>query len=109
MILNFNQMETKVLKHFNGGEKELKAKMQVDEHNKILYGTLEPGASVGLHTHETSSEIIYIVQGKGTVLYDGAYEDVEAGVCHYCPKGHSHSLINNSDADLVFFAVVPNQ
>lgn len=43
------------------------------------------------------------------MLYDGAYEDVEAGVCHYCPKGHSHSLINNSDADLVFFAVVPNQ
>lgn len=109
MILNFAQMETKVLEHFNGGEKELRAQMQVDEWNKILHGTLAPGASVGLHTHETSSEIIYILQGRGTVLYDGAYEPVEAGVCHYCPKGHSHSLINNSEEDLIFFAVVPNQ
>ena len=31
------------------------------------------------------------------------------GDCHYCPKGHTHSLINNSDEDLVFFAVVPVQ
>ncbi len=27
----------------------------------------------------------------------------------YCPKGHPHSLVNDSDADLVFFAVVPEQ
>ena len=36
-------------------------------------------------------------------------ERVEAGVCHYCPKGHTHSMINDSDEDLVFFAVVPVQ
>ncbi len=109
MILEFDRMETTCLEHFQGGEKCLKTKMQVDELNKIMRGMLEPGASVGLHTHETSSEIIYILKGTGKVLYDGAYEAVEAGVCHYCPKGHSHSLINDSDADLEFFAVVPNQ
>ena len=59
--------------------------------------------------HDTNSEIIYFLSGKGTVLYDGEKLAVEAGQCHYCPKGHSHSLINDSDEDLVFFAVVPNQ
>ena len=34
-------------------------------------------------------------------------EQVREGQCHYCPKGHSHGLINDSGADLVFFAVVP--
>ena len=68
---------------------------------------LEP--SIGLHTHDTSSEIIYILKGRGKVLYDGGYEEVEEGLCHYCPKGHEHSLINDSDEDLIFFAVVPEQ
>ena len=48
-------------------------------------------------------------QRTGKVLMDGEYERVEAGVCHYCPKGHTHSLINDSDSDLVFFAVVAEQ
>jgi mannose-6-phosphate isomerase-like protein (cupin superfamily) len=34
-------------------------------------------------------------------------EYVEAGQCHFCPKGHSHSLINEGPEDLVFYATVP--
>ncbi|HEY8445168.1 MAG TPA: cupin domain-containing protein [Bacilli bacterium] len=109
MIINFKQMEETIKKHFYDGNKELNAKMYVDEKNKILYGKLVPGASIGLHTHETSCEVIYIISGTGKVLYDGQYETVEEGNCHYCPKGHSHSLINDSDNDLIFFAVVPAQ
>ena len=109
MIIDFKNMEEKVMPNFCGGEIALNAKMVIDERNKILCGRLEPGASIGLHTHETSSEIIYVLQGKGKVLCDGEYEAVEAGLCHYCPKGHAHSLINDSEADLLFFAVVPQQ
>ena len=83
--------------------------MHFDGVNRILHGVLESGASIGLHTHETNSEIIYFLSGRGKVLYDGKYETVEQGMCHYCPKGHSHSLINDSESDLVFFAVVPEQ
>lgn len=53
--------------------------------------------------------MIYILQGKGKALYDDREEELYTGVCHYCPKGHSHSIINNSDEDLIFFAVVPQQ
>ena len=41
--------------------------------------------------------------------YDDGEEPLKPGDCHYCPKGHAHSLINNSDGDLEFFAVVPQQ
>ncbi len=109
MNLNYKEMDFEEFAGFKGGEKALSAKMFHDEKNRIIYGKLIPGASIGVHTHETNSEIIYILEGKGKVLYDGAYEPVESGVCHYCPKGHTHSLINDSDADLVFFAVVPEQ
>lgn len=109
MIIDFNCMNENVMHNFNGGEKDALLKISNDGLNKIINGRLEPGASIGLHTHKTNSEIIYILQGCGKVLYDGEYEKVSAGVCHYCPKGHSHSLINDSDADLLFFAVVPEQ
>lgn len=83
--------------------------MFFDGMNRIIYGELEPGASIGMHLHETNSEIIYILEGKGVVKVEGGEEAVEAGNCHYCPKGHSHSLVNNSDAVLKFLGVVPEQ
>lgn len=109
MIIDLKNMQAEVMPNFKGGEKELSAKMFFDGTNRILHGVLESGASIGVHTHETNSEIIYILKGKGTVLYNGEYENVEEGMCHYCPKGHTHSLINNSDSPLEFFAVVPEQ
>lgn len=109
MLIDFSAMEENVIPNFLGGEGVTRARMRVDELGKIMRGALEPGSSIGLHTHDTSSEIIYILAGKGKVLYDGAYEPLSAGSCHYCPKGHSHSLINDSDARLEFFAVVPVQ
>mgnify|MGYP005799971915 FL=1 len=76
---------------------------------KVLRGRLSPGASIGLDTQEESSEILYRPSGGGQVLCDGVYEDLAPGGCHYCPKGHTHSLSNDGTEPLEFFAVVPNQ
>ena len=64
MILDTNKIEEKALANFKGGEKALNARMHVDENNKIIFGRLEPGASIGEHTHETNSEIIFFTSGK---------------------------------------------
>lgn len=109
MLIDFSKIDEQVIPQFLGGEGTTRARMRVDELGKIMRGALEPGSSIGLHTHETSSEIIYILAGEGKVLCDGVYEPLAAGSCHYCPKGHSHSLINDSGALLEFFAVVPVQ
>ena len=109
MILDFQKMPDTILPKFKGGEGQMVAKMTSDDRNGILYATLAPGHSIGLHTHETSSEIMYFLSGKGTVKTDGVAETVSAGLCHYCPKGSAHTLLNDGDEDLVFFAVVPEQ
>lgn len=109
MLIDFSNMEPEIIPHFVGGEGEIHAKMHVDGLNRILHGILPPGSSIGYHTHETSSEIVYILSGTGKVKVEGGEEPLKAGDCHYCPKGHSHSLINDSDAMLEFFAVVPFQ
>ncbi len=107
MLIDFGMTEEQELEHFKGGEKSFRAKMFTDGFNKIMRGRLEPGASIGLHTHEGNSEIVFILEGTGRMLYDGGSEELSAGSCSYCPEGHSHSLINSGSTDLVFYAVVP--
>ncbi len=109
MLIDFDRMEASVVPPMRGGEKEASVKTYADEHGKLLEGKLVPGATIGLHTHETSSEVIYILSGTGKILCDGVYEPLRAGSCHYCPKGHTHSLINDSEGELCFLAVVSEQ
>lgn len=109
MTLDYNTMEVSVIPNFKGGEKEIRAQMFWDGTNRILKGLLVPGASIGEHTHDVNSEILYVLKGEGTIIDDGVSSPIKAGQCTYCPKGHSHSLVNTSNADLEFFAVVPNQ
>ena len=108
-MLYFDKMDDTVLEHFWGGEGTFVAKIFNDGLNKILKGTLAPGASIGEHVHEGTSEIIFIFSGEGTVLHNGTAERIRATDCHYCKKGESHSLINDGKYDLVFYAVVPVQ
>ncbi len=109
MKLDFPVMDENWLEHFKGGEKGLLARMHFDGQNRILRARLIAGATVGEHTHETSSEIIYAISGTASAFCDGAEEKLTAGQCHYCPKGHTHSLKNDGPEDFVFFAVVPEQ
>lgn len=106
MKIDFNSMETKILPNFKGGEGEFAVKMFTDSDGKIMRGTLSPGSSIGLHTHTSDAEIIYILSGVGKCLFDGGGETLSVGDCHYCPKGCEHSLINNGVENLEFFAVV---
>ena len=108
MLLNFDQIEEKVIPKMRGGEGEMITRMFVNEDTKIMRGCLTPGSTIGLHTHETDSEMIFILSGAGKVLCDGEYEPLSAGSVHYCPKGHAHSLINDGDEDLEILAMIPN-
>ena len=109
MHLDFQTMDENWLANFKGGEKGLLAKMYADEKNRIICGRLIAGASVGVHTHETGSEIVFALAGEATAATDGVEERLMAGQCHYCPKGHSHTLKNDGPGDFVFFAVVTEQ
>jgi mannose-6-phosphate isomerase-like protein (cupin superfamily) len=60
--------------------------------------------------------VIFILEGSGTILEKDPSKAVDtitqvtSGHCLYCPKGHTHSLLNTSDVDnLIFYAVVPQQ
>ena len=59
MKVEFGAMEETAIPGFKGGEGVTHARMFADGCNRIMRGRLEPGCSIGLHTHEGSSEIVY--------------------------------------------------
>lgn len=114
MIIDFETMDVTILPEFKGGEKEFVANMFFDGTNRIFKGRLIPGATIGMHTHDDSCEVIFVLEGKGTIVEKEAGSDIEtakkvkAGDCLYCQLGNSHSLRNTEEeGDLVFYAVVP--
>ena len=78
MLIRFDELEPSVVSHMKGGEGEARLQLVQDMDNKIMRSVLAPGASIGLHTHETSSEVMYFLSGTGKVLYDGVWEPVAA-------------------------------
>ena len=108
MIIDFNEIQEVANPQFKGGEGDTMFRTFNDGQNKIIRGRLDPGCSIGYHSHETNSEIIFILSGEARCLYDDDKERLVPGQCHYCPKGHSHSLITASTTEpLTFFAVIP--
>ena len=108
-MIKFDEIEEKQIPNFHGGEGVTCAAMFVDDVNRIMRGKLSKGCSIGLHRHDTSSEILYVLSGQGQTICDGVEERLSAGDCHYCKKGSQHTLINIGEEDLIFFAVVPQQ
>ncbi len=106
MLISFPNINETLTEHFKGGEKAVGTKSVTFDGDKIMIGRLEPGASIGPHAHEDSCEVYYYISGKGKCLFDDKWEPVRPGVAHYCPKGHTHSLVNTGDEDLVYFAAV---
>lgn len=106
MIIDYSKMDENKLSAFKGGSGELNVKMYDDGSAKIMRGRLEKGSSIGYHAHEGNAEIIYILRGKASIVYDGNEFEATAGQAHYCADGHSHSMTNNCDEVLEFFAVV---
>ena len=108
MIFEFKNMEDTIINNFYGGRDHISAKMHVDDNLKLMKGTLPPKASIGIHTHENNSEVVFAISGEAKVTMDGKTEILKPGCVHYCPMGHSHGMENKKDEDFVMYAVVPN-
>lgn len=107
MIIDLLTQEETTLPNFKGGENEIYAKMNFDGLNRIMQIRVPKGSTIGLHTHETNSEIIFCISGEAVFICNGEREVLKPGQCHYCPKGSTHTCINEKDEDFRAYAVVP--
>ncbi len=71
---------------------------------------LDPGCSIGEHTHNGESEIYYVLEGIGELDDNGVIRTIHPGDCVLCYDGESHALKNNTDTPLrILASVVTNK
>lgn len=111
MVIRRNEMKTEVKEKMRGGEGSAQFIYLVDCENEknirlLAELTLQPGASIGNHNHESEAEYYIILSGSGTVCDNGAEKPVYAGDTIITKDGASHSIANTGNVPLVFHAVI---
>ena len=106
MLIDFNNLKEITVSGMNNGTGEMTAKMYMDNGGKIIPCAIHKGGSIGIHKHETSDDINYVISGTGKAICDGTEEILTSGCCHICKKGSTHSIINTGEDDLVLLTVV---
>lgn len=77
-----------------------------DKCRVYVKATLEPGCSMGTHTHIGDGESYHILAGKGLYVEDGKSLVLAPGDSVFCPDGYSHSFENVGNENLVFMALI---
>ena len=67
---------------------------------------IHPNSSIGYHAHVGDEEIIYVLEGVGKVIVEEETKVLEQGMINVCKENHYHSVINDSDKDLVILGIV---
>lgn len=106
MLIDFNRKEKITIPGMNNGTGTITAKMYIGEQGKVIPCSIHAGGSIGLHKHETSDDINYVLSGNGKAICDGQEEVLSAGICHICKKGSEHSIVNTGNGDLVLLTIV---
>ena len=68
--------------------------------------TVNPGCSIGTHTHEHETEFFYILKGEGLFHDNGVDVKVHPGDVCATGYGAEHSMENISDEPLEFVALI---
>lgn len=106
MLIDFNEIDEITVQGMNNGDGMITAKMYMDKQGKVISCTIHPNSSIGMHQHQTSDDINYVLSGVGKAICDGKEENLIPGVCHICKKGSSHSIINTGNEDLKILTIV---
>lgn len=60
-----------------------------------------------MHAHLVNEELVFVLEGRGTVRYAGGTTDIEAGdlVSFVAGPDNPHQIVNTSDAELLYLCI----
>lgn len=68
--------------------------------------TIPPGGSIGEHAHLKEDEIYIVLEGNGVIVDNGKELPIGVGDAILTGQGGKHGIMNNTEKDLVFAAIV---
>lgn len=113
MIRKPSEFSREIRKNPRGGEGEVtfaaiwKPNSEMRSHTRMYSKLiLEPGCSIGEHTHENEEEIFYILKGTAETLDNGKKVILQPGESSITRSGESHYLKNAGTETLEVLAVI---
>ena len=111
MIIHRNEMKTEVKEKMRGGEGSTAfvhlADCEKEKNIRMLAElTLQPGSSIGKHSHDNETEYYIILSGSGMVDDNGKETQVKTGDAVITGNGAFHSITNTGSVPLVFHAAI---
>jgi len=74
-----------------------------------LVSFFPPASHAPGHVHENEEEIIYVLNGYGEAIIDGAVYSIKPGSVIYFPAGSLHSINNTSEIEIKLYCVFSPQ
>lgn len=107
--MNGNEMEYFIDYHAITGEERdriFKATLAQSENMLVLLHRLEPGQSQPVHIHVGEDKAYLVLEGNGYFQVGDVFQNAGPGMLVWAPASLPHSVINNSDQQLVLLIVV---
>lgn len=87
--------------------KELTDKAGLYDHGRLFaHVTVNPGCSIGYHTHEHETEFYYIIKGEAVFNDDGKEVILHPGDIGATGYGQGHGLENKTDEPVELIALI---
>lgn len=113
MLMKKGTYPVNVIEHMKGGEGEFLVEQiltpeQLGEAGRMfVWGTLEPGNTVGWHVHHGDAEVCCCVRGSGVVIDEDRQEKpFTVGDVNFVGDGCGHEIRNTGDEPLTYIAAV---
>ncbi len=74
-------------------------------HSQLVIMSLLPGENIGMETHPTSDQILYIITSEGTAIVDGEIKPIAQHSIIFIPAGSEHDIINNGKGKMKLFTI----
>jgi mannose-6-phosphate isomerase-like protein (cupin superfamily) len=72
--------------------------------SQLVLMSLRPGEEIGAEVHKVD-QVLYVVDGEGKVVLDGAGQDFTKGAIVFVPAGVEHNVINAGDEPMKLFTI----
>jgi mannose-6-phosphate isomerase-like protein (cupin superfamily) len=79
--------------------------LHTGEHTQLVLMSLRPGESIGVETHPSTDQCLFIVQGRGRVVLGGRRSHVSERSVVCVPAGVEHDVVNTGDIPMKLFTM----
>ena len=111
MIINVNKIVPEAAEEVSGGIGTVQAHKLLDFFpgsaiKSVGLVRLEPGASIGPHSHNGEEDFYFCISGTGIVIDNGQEHSFTPGVLQITRDGETQAIRNNGETELVFLGAL---